>query len=273
MSFEACYPLMMRWELGYADHPRDPGGKTQDGVTERVFHAWLRQQGRAVRDVRTITSDEKKAIYRAQYWDAVRGDDLPPGVNLAVFDFAVNSGPSRAIRHLQAALGVKQDGVIGAVTLQAVWEAYERDEDGEVIARIMASRDAFLRGLSTFDAFGRGWTNRTRDIRNRAARMEAIEDNARTFNRKAARPDRSVPRPPPATYRPDAARTPDEPVTPQPPAENPALWSLGGLLSSIIGALSNGYALAGFALVLAFVGVGFWAWKTGRISFNKAGAA
>lgn len=167
-AFTTAHKVTHRWEHGYSDHPRDPGGATQDGVTQRVYDAWRRQKGYPVQSVRKSTEKERLAIYRAQYWDAVKGERLPPGIDLAIYDFAVNSGVVRAVKYLQAALGVKVDGLIGAVTLRAAQDAYERGQTAIVLKKIMDGRESFLRGLSTFDAFGKGWMNRVRDVRKEA---------------------------------------------------------------------------------------------------------
>lgn len=271
--FHACQAITARWEGGWSDHPDDPGGKTMYGLTSEVWSAYLKRHGKPPRPVRTATRAEVEELFKRQYWDVVRGDQLPPGIDLMVYDFAINSGPARAVRHLQAALGVKQDGVVGHVTLAAAREAYDRDQDGDVILAMARSRLAFLQGLRTWRSFGRGWTNRVKDVGQRAARMEAIEDQARTFalaGKEARQHRRTDPAEPPEIYQPDKAGPPlPDPVTPAPPLESPSLWSLGGLLTSVIGALSNGWALAGLLLLLLFLGVGVWAWRTGRLSFNR----
>lgn len=156
---------VMRWiglsEGGLVDHPRDPGGRTNKGITQRVYTAWLRQQGRADQAVDHITQAEAEAILFDQYFDPVRFDQLPSGVDYAVADYAVNSGVGRAARELQRALGdvgrpVTVDGHVGAVTLAAANKA-----DAEALVNAICDRRMrFLRSLSTFDAFGRGWTRR-----------------------------------------------------------------------------------------------------------------
>lgn len=169
-AFEACHAVTHRWEKGYADHPKDPGGPTQDGVTQAVYDAWRLRAGHGRRHVRHSTEAERLEIYREQYWHAVRGEYLPPGIDLAVYDFAVNSGPTRAIRYLQAALGVTVDGHIGAITLKAARDSWERGEAKLVVMRIMEGREKFLRGLKTFGTFGKGWMNRLEDVGREARR-------------------------------------------------------------------------------------------------------
>lgn len=158
-SFGPALTCVLAQEGGYSDHPDDPGGATMMGITQATLAAW---RGAPVTkaDVRSLTRDEAAAIYRARYWNAVRGDDLPVGLDLAVFDFAVNSGASRAIRSLQRALGVTVDGLIGPETLAA---AGARPAP-EMIAALCAGRRGFVERLSTFPVFGRGWTRRIREI-------------------------------------------------------------------------------------------------------------
>lgn len=154
-SFEAALAVIFRHEGGYADHPSDPGGATMMGITQGTLAAW---RGRAVTkaEVRALAREEAAAIYRARYWDAVRGDDLPAGLDLALFDLAVNSGPGRAIRMLQGVLDVPVDGRLGPITLGAALEA----DPAATIRALCAARRAFLGRLPTFPAFGRGWTRR-----------------------------------------------------------------------------------------------------------------
>ena len=166
-NLETALRLIRRHEGGYVDHPDDPGGATNLGITHATLAAW---RGKPVtkQDVRNLTVAEAAAIYRARYWDAVRGDELPAGVDLAVFDFAVNSGPGRAIRTLQTVLGVPQDGALGPVTMAALAKA---PGAVTVIVDLCDARMRFLRGLRTFGTFGRGWTNRVNNIEDEALKV------------------------------------------------------------------------------------------------------
>lgn len=158
--FAACLAEVLRHEGGYVDHPNDPGGATNLGITRATLSDW---RGRPVTksEVRALTVAEASAIYRARYWDPVRGDALPPGVDLAVFDFAVNSGPGRAARTLQQVLGVTQDGAIGPITLAAIARA---PGPVTIIMDLCDARMRFLRGLGTWPTFGRGWTRRVAEV-------------------------------------------------------------------------------------------------------------
>lgn len=160
-GFPAAYERVRVYEGGNVDDPRDPGGRTSRGVTQRVYDAWRSRQGKPKRDVYLATDAEVKAIYRAQYWDAIRGDDLPAGVDMVVFDGAVNSGPKQSIKWLQRGLGIKADGVLGSVTLDAIADDTDNDL---LIQRISERRMGFLRSLSTWKHYGKGWSLRVANL-------------------------------------------------------------------------------------------------------------
>lgn len=175
-SFEHVLPHLFRHEGGYADHPSDPGGATNHGITRATLAAW---RGRAVSkaEVRALTRAEAAAIYRARYWDAVKADLLPAGIDYAVFDAAVNSGPARAAKWLQAAVRVPQDGIVGPVTLAAARTAAA--DAARTIGDICAIRLAFLRALSTWPVFGRGWERRVGDVKTEALAMALAASSGR----------------------------------------------------------------------------------------------
>lgn len=168
-NFASSLAAVLVHEGGYVNDPQDPGGATNKGVTQRVYDDWRRSRGLAPRSVRSLEQAEVEAIYRKLYWDAVRGDDLPSGIDYCVFDFAVNSGPPRAVRYLQRAVGVADDGKIGPMTLAAV----KAKPACETIAAVSAARLAFLGQLPTFSRFGRGWTARCGEVGLKAAEMTA----------------------------------------------------------------------------------------------------
>ena len=164
--FEKAVEIVLQHEGGFADHPRDPGGATKFGITRETLS---RARGRpaSVEDVRELTRAEAMAIYRWLYWDVVRADELPPGVDLAVFDLAVNSGPVRAVRMLQNVLGVPADGIIGPVTLKAARHA----DPLETIRRLTRARLGFLGRLAAWPVFGRGWRRRVLAVEQGALRL------------------------------------------------------------------------------------------------------
>lgn len=161
-NIELSMAWMLAHEGGYVNHPKDPGGATNLGVTQRVYDMYRRRSGQATRSVRAIAPDEVAEIYKAQYWDAVRGDELPSGVDYAVFDYAVNSGPKRAIMELQRVIGAGVDGVIG---METVGKAREMDPF-DLIEALCNRRMAFLRSLKHWKTFGRGWTARVMGVKN-----------------------------------------------------------------------------------------------------------
>lgn len=159
-GFARAYARVRVYEGGNVDDPRDPGGRTSRGVTQRVYTAWLRRQGLPSADVWTATDAQVAAIYRALYWDKAACDELPAGVDFVVFDGAINSGVGQSVRWLQRSLVSYPgavDGSIGDVTLHAVGQ----DEDNDaLIARYCAARLGTLRGLKTWRTYGKGWSAR-----------------------------------------------------------------------------------------------------------------
>lgn len=167
-NFRRALSLVLKHEGGWADHPKDPGGATMKGVTLASFRKYVKPNGTKT-DLRNITDDQLATVYRRHYWDAVSGAELPDGVDYAVFDFAVNSGPSRAAKYLQKVAGAPRDGKIGPATLKAV----RAKMHATVIHELCDDRTAFLRRLDTWSTFGKGWTRRVTDVRTEALRMAA----------------------------------------------------------------------------------------------------
>ena len=114
-NYNFCLQQVLKYEGGFSNHPNDPGGATMRGVTQDVYDGWRKAHNQPVQSVKNISNDELQGIYRQLHWDKIRGDDLPSGLDLAVFDFAVNSGVNRASKYLQAIVGTPQDGIIGPV--------------------------------------------------------------------------------------------------------------------------------------------------------------
>lgn len=166
-NLEQSLRYVLASEGGYVNNPRDSGGATNAGITQRVYDAYRQRKGVKSQSVRAITPDEVAKIYKRQYWDAVKADDLPSGLDYAVFDFAVNSGPKRAAIELQRALGVKADGVIGNVTLAAI----DAGDVFAVIDDLCNRRMAFLQSLKAWMTFGRGWGRRVVEVNAAAVAM------------------------------------------------------------------------------------------------------
>lgn len=162
--------LVFGSEGGYSNHPKDPGGATKYGITAATLGSW-RKLGRKATpaEVQALTLAEATQILDRQYAQAIRYADLPAGLDYAVFDYAVNSGPSQAAKTLQRVLGVTPDGVIGTKTLEAIGNLSVED----IINDLCDDRLKFLRGLSTWATFGTGWSNRVRSVRANALGMAA----------------------------------------------------------------------------------------------------
>ena len=151
MNFDLALQKVLEHEGGFVDHPRDPGGQTNFGITLNV----ARQHGYEG-DMRDFPQALAAHIYRQSYWVPVRADDLPDALRFPVFDAAVNSGVRRAVQWLQELVGTRQDGIIGPITLGAV----RQHNPDQLAARYNGRRLMFMSNLHTFKDFGRGWVRR-----------------------------------------------------------------------------------------------------------------
>lgn len=195
-NFARALAATLRFEGGYSNHPSDPGGATNMGITLATLTDW-RGVSVTAADVRALQKSEAAAIYRRRYWDMVNGDRLPDGIDLAVFDYAVNSGVGRATRALQSVLDVPVDGIIGRGTV----EAASRANAERVIIALCNQRRGFLRRLRIFTTFGRGWLRRVAAIEALAITMapvpvppslRATKENATMQNSKSLVESRTV---------------------------------------------------------------------------------
>jgi lysozyme family protein len=157
-NYAQALKQVLKYEGGYVDHPKYPVGQTNKGVTQAVYDDWRKSQNLPTQSVRNIADSEVAAIYKNLYWDRISGDLLPSGVDFAVFDYAVNSGVSRAAKTLQAVVGVTQDGQIGPQTIQAT-KTY-------IAMTVTNKRLAFMQSLSIWSTFGKGWSARIADVKN-----------------------------------------------------------------------------------------------------------
>jgi lysozyme family protein len=158
-NFDEALKAVLHHEGGYVFHKDDPGGMTNLGVTKRVWEEWV---GHEVDEkaMRALTPEIVGPMYKAKYWDKIKGDDLPAGVDYAVFDAAVNSGPGRAAKWLQSCVGVEPDGGIGPKTLAAV-AAFD---PAELVDDYSKRRLSFLMDLPHWPTFGKGWGRRVADV-------------------------------------------------------------------------------------------------------------
>ena len=173
-NWDKSFDMVIAHEGGFTNDQRDKGnhlpdgreGCTMWGCTQAV---WEKYVGHEVTqdDMKALKKEDVKPLYKRDYWDAVRGDDLPAGVDYAVFDFAINAGPAAARKMIQKALGVTADGSIGPATLKAIQEAKGKD----LLEKFSHSKEAFYKSLSTFPTYGKGWLKRVADVQTSASTM------------------------------------------------------------------------------------------------------
>jgi len=171
-NFKRALKLVLAHEGGWADHPKDPGGATMKGVTLATFRRFVKPDA-TKDDLRKITDEQLATTYRRHYWDAVSGASLPDGIDYAVFDMAVNSGPDRAAKFLQAVVGVAQDGKIGPATVKAAKSRLP----ATIIHEYCDKRLAFLKGLkkgAQWKVFGKGWASRVAGVRSEALKISGL---------------------------------------------------------------------------------------------------
>ena len=165
-NFSECLKLVLHHEGGYVNHPKDPGGETNMGVTKRVY-----EEFGGTKDMKDLEFEDVMPIYKKNYWDRVKADDLPAGLDLCVFDFGVNAGTGRAAKYLQSLVGAAADGAIGPNTLKTV-EVYVQIEGIEAtIEAYQKNRQGYYEKLKTFETFGRGWTRRNNETTEAALKM------------------------------------------------------------------------------------------------------
>jgi len=165
-TYEEALARVFAHEGGYSNHPDDPGGPTNFGITLADYRRYVKPDATAA-DVRAMRIDEAKTIYRARYWDALRCDELPAGVDYAVFDYGVNSGVGRVARVLQRLLHVPIDGRMGPATIATA----RVTDPARLIVTLCDERLRFLQSLRTWPVFGRGWARRVAEVRATALRL------------------------------------------------------------------------------------------------------
>lgn len=167
MSFESALKFTLQWEGGYINHPADPGGETNFGVTHAVYTQYRKSKGKSPLSVRFIKTNEVQEIYRANYWLKARCDVLPSKLALCHFDWAVNHGVSGAIRTLQRVVGAIPDGIIGPATLKALSETLASEGEAAVILAYCNEREKCYRrwGVGKQQVFLKGWLNRLAAVR------------------------------------------------------------------------------------------------------------
>jgi lysozyme family protein len=175
-NWDKSFDMVIAHEGGFTNDERDPGNKLPNGRKGSTMLGctqanWEKYIGHEVTqdDMKALKKEDVKPLYKRDYWDAVRGDDLPAGVDYAVFDFAINAGPAAARRMIQKALGVTADGSIGPATMKAIQEAEGKD----LLDKFSHSKEAFYKSLPTFQTYGKGWLKRVADVQTSASTMLA----------------------------------------------------------------------------------------------------
>jgi lysozyme family protein len=228
-NYETSLARVLKHEGGYSNHPSDPGGPTNFGITIHDYRRYIKANGTAA-DVRAMTLADAAKIYRARYWDALRCDELPAGLDYAVFDYGVNSGIGRATKVMQRLLGIGQ----GTAVTDAVVASARKVDATSLIGRLCDERLAFLKSLRTWPVFGAGWSRRVSEVRRDALAMAKGTAIAPSSASTAANGKANVPAP-------NAAR---------------AATTVGVVVAS--GGAAQAAAVSGWqwSIILAIVGIG-----------------
>jgi len=165
-NFDKCLAMLLEHEGGYVNSKHDRGGMTNLGVTRSVYEDWM-DRPVTEQEMRDLTPDDVAPIYKKNYWDRVKGDSLPSGLDWSCFDWAVNSGSGRPAKAIQRAVGATQDGAIGNQTLGLVAEK----DPKFIIDYVYTVRQAFYESLDDFKHFGRGWSRRNTETLHQAMEM------------------------------------------------------------------------------------------------------
>jgi len=165
-NFDKCLHMLLEHEGGYVNNKHDKGGMTNLGVTKRVYDKWIGRES-TEQEMRDLTPDDVAPIYKKNYWNRVKGDSLPSGLDWACFDWAVNSGSGRPAKAVQRAVGATQDGAIGNQTLGLIAEK----DPKFIIDYVYTVRQAFYESLDDYKHFGRGWSRRNTETLHQAMKM------------------------------------------------------------------------------------------------------
>jgi lysozyme family protein len=165
-NWDESFAAVLKHEGGFVNHPKDPGGMTNLGVTRSAWESYLNRDVTEA-EMRALTPNVVKPFYKAMYWDKIKGDQLPLGADYAAYDLAVNSGVGRAAKYLQEIAGVTADGVIGPKSLEAI----KACDPQELTDALCDKRLEFLKRLPTFATFGKGWSRRVAEVKEKAMSM------------------------------------------------------------------------------------------------------
>ena len=165
-NWNKSFDLVIVNEGGYVDNKLDPGGATNWGCTQAVWEGYIGHKV-SVDDMKALTKEDVKPLYKKRYWDAIHGDAIPSGLDYCIFDCAINSGVNRSAKIIQEIVGVFADGAIGNNTVSAITQL----NPVTAINEFCDKRQAFLESLKTFPVFGKGWSKRVSEVRIRALEM------------------------------------------------------------------------------------------------------
>lgn len=165
-NYQKCLEMILHHEGGYVNHPKDPGGETNLGVTKRVYEDFG-----GTKDMKDLTVEDVAPIYEKNYWGRMKCDSIPSGLDLCVFDFGVNAGTGRSAKFLQTMIGTTADGGIGPNTLSKLSDYIDENGIEDTIKNFQAERQSYYEGLGTFETFGKGWTRRVTETTESALEM------------------------------------------------------------------------------------------------------
>ena len=163
-NFKECLDLVLKSEGGWVNHPSDPGGETNLGVTKRVWEEYV---GHPVESLKKLTKDDVAPMYEQKYWRPCYGEVLPRGLDFVVFSMGVNAGPGRSVKLLQQSIGCVSDGIIGPRTRELI----SASNTATLIAKFSETRREYYRSLKTFPIFGKGWERRVNEVKADALKM------------------------------------------------------------------------------------------------------
>lgn len=260
-NYEESLKRLLRHEGGYTNHPSDPGGPTNFGITIYDYRKYVKPDAVAS-DVKAMRLDEAKSIYRAKYWDAQKCDDLPSGVDYSIFDYGVNSGIGRSGKVLRRVVGLPSDT---HVVNDAVIKAVQSRDAKELVESINAERLAFLKRLKTWPVFGTGWGRRVTEVRAISLRMLSEKPTDLAPQDTAPRPD----------LDPDdvAPKGMPEPVEPKPLTKSKTMWGntvqwLSGGFATFMAALA-GVPWQVWVVLAVLIAIGAFLVYKGRIDVQK----
>ena len=170
-EYQHCLEMILHHEGGYVNHPDDPGGETNLGVTKKVYDAYCKKNGLRPKSMRDLEVLDVAPIYKTEYWDRVKGDDLHPALALCIFDFGVNAGTGRAAKMIQKIVGTAVDGGIGPNSLKKIDAYVEKHGIDKTVILYQADRQKYYEKLKHFKTFGRGWTRRVNETTEAALKL------------------------------------------------------------------------------------------------------